>query len=443
MDKQMNAGKALKTERQRKFLLFLPVAVVPFVTLLLWSVGIIGGNDSKAATIGKTGGFNFHLPEARQAKDSNWSKMQYYAAADKDSERLRSMMRDYHGDSNGVAYGTSSNNSNTASGITMNTDPKEQLIEQKIAALNKKLNEPVKTSASIDPGNSSYENEIPDPPPAQKRAALQRMQEEEQWASQPAVPDDIKDTEQADPELQKLDGMLNKVLDIQHPERVQEQLQQESEKNKKLVYPVSMKANTPTISLLQSADKTMIDMGKMNLQHLTMLPVNTFYGLDNGATENKTTAIAATIPEEQVLVNGATIKLQLLNDVYIQGVLVPRNQLLYGTASLKGERLDITITSIGYNGQLLPMSLSVYDMDGQQGLYIPGAITRDVAKQSADQGIETLNFGTYDASLGAQAASAGIQAAKTLIGKKVKLVKVTVRSGYRVWLKDMNNKEDR
>lgn len=78
-------------------------------------------------------------------------------------------------------------------------------------------------------------------------------------------------------------------------------------------------------------------------------------------------------------------------------------------------------------------------MDGQQGLYIPGAITRDVAKQSADQGIETMNLGTYDASLGAQAASAGIQAAKTLIGKKIKLVKVTVRAGYRVMLKDAPN----
>lgn len=428
MEKQMNAGRALKMERQRKFLLLLPVVVVPFVTLLLWSLGIIGGNESKAAAVAKTGGFNFHLPEAKQAKDSNWSKMQYYAAADKDSERLRSLMG---------ASGTSVDSMNHVSGIAVNTDPKEQLIEQKIAALNRKLNEPVKANSSIDPENSSYENEMPDPTPAQKRAALQRMQEEQQWASQPAVPDNVKDTEEADPELQKLDGMLNKVLDIQHPERVQRQIQQESKKNKKLVYQVSMKESNVNVSLLQRVHDTTFK------EYKTIASVNHFYGLnDNVVSASATDAIAATIPEEQVLVNGATVRLQLLNDVYIRGVLIPKNQLLYGTASLKGERLDVTITSIGYNGQLLPVALSVYDMDGQQGLYIPGAITRDVAKQSADQGIETMNFGTLDASLGAQAASAGIQAAKTLIGKKVKLVKVTVRSGYRVWLKDMNNKEE-
>jgi hypothetical protein len=38
--------------------------------------------------------------------------------------------------------------------------------------------------------------------------------------------------------------------------------------------------------------------------------------------------------------------------------------------------------------------------------------------------------------LGAQAASAGIDAAKGLIRKKAKLVKVTVKAGYRVLLKD-------
>jgi hypothetical protein len=45
-----------------------------------------------------------------------------------------------------------------------------------------------------------------------------------------------------------------------------------------------------------------------------------------------------------------------------------------------------------------------------------------------------------DPSLGAQAASAGIQAAKTLISKKVKLVKVTVKAGYQVLLRDNNQK---
>jgi len=80
-------------------------------------------------------------------------------------------------------------------------------------------------------------------------------------------------------------------------------------------------------------------------------------------------------------------------------------------------------------------------MDGMNGIYIPGAITRDVAKQSADRTIQDIGLTSVDPSLGAQAASAGIEAARDLISKKVKLVKVTVKSGYQVLLRDEKQKQ--
>lgn len=436
MEQKANGGKALKRERQRKFLLFLPVIVVPFMTLLLWSAGIVGGAAQQTAHVAKQTGFNFHLPAARQAKDSNWNKMQYYAQADKDSERLRSLMRSNHPGSGSALPGGSDMDDNDVSGIAVNTDPKERLIEEKIAALNKKLNEP----ASAGPEYALYDNEIPDRFLAEKQPTPESMRQWDVSASAPAPPDELKDTGETDPELEKLDRMLDKVLDIQHPGRVQQQLQQQSEKNKRLVYPVVMKENRAAISLLQTTRKQHI-RDTASKKEWGISTAHRFFGLnDHPNNPLSVNTVAAEIPERQVLVNGATVKLRLLGDVYIRGTLVPKNQLLYGVANLQGERLNIAVRSIGFNGEILPVNLQVFDLDGQQGLYIPGAITRDVAKQSADQGIETMNFGTYDASLGAQAASAGIQAAKQLIGKKVKLVKVTVRSGYKVRLRDMNNK---
>jgi len=44
--------------------------------------------------------------------------------------------------------------------------------------------------------------------------------------------------------------------------------------------------------------------------------------------------------------------------------------------------------------------------------------------------------------LGAQAASAGIETARDLISKKVKLVKVTVKAGYQVLLRDEKQKQN-
>ncbi|MFX6230601.1 conjugative transposon protein TraM, partial [Acinetobacter baumannii] len=83
--------------------------------------------------------------------------------------------------------------------------------------------------------------------------------------------------------------------------------------------------------------------------------------------------------------NGSTVKLRLTNDVYVNGLLVPKGNFVFGTASLENERLLITVPNIRYENNLLPVALSVYDMDGLAGIHIPGSINRDVAKQSADQ----------------------------------------------------------
>ncbi|HJS53107.1 MAG TPA: conjugative transposon protein TraM, partial [Chitinophagaceae bacterium] len=69
---------------------------------------------------------------------------------------------------------------------------------------------------------------------------------------------------------------------------------------------------------------------------------------------------------------------------------------------------------------------------------IPGAITRDVAKQSVDNSLQLMELSTMDHSLKAQATSAGIGAAKSLLSKKVEQLKVMVKAGYKVLLRDKN-----
>ena len=95
--------------------------------------------------------------------------------------------------------------------------------------------------------------------------------------------------------------------------------------------------------------------------------------------------------------------------------LIPKDNFIYGTVSVNGERLLVDIASIRINSSLFPVKLSVYDLDGQAGIYIPGSISRNVAKQSVSQDIQGLSLESVDPSLGAQAANAGIQAAKTLL----------------------------
>ncbi|MBO9587039.1 MAG: conjugative transposon protein TraM, partial [Flavobacterium sp.] len=156
--------------------------------------------------------------------------------------------------------------------------------------------------------------------------------------------------------------------------------------------------------------------------------------------EEMQNSIEAVVHQTQTIINGSVVKLRLASDIFLQGTTIPRNTFLYGIAAVKGERLEVKIANIQYSNSIFPVDLAVYDIDGICGIYIPGAISRDVAKASADQSIQTLGLTGISDSWGAQAAGMGLEAAKSLMGKKAKLVKAVVKAGYRVLLYDEKQK---
>ena len=50
-------------------------------------------------------------------------------------------------------------------------------------------------------------------------------------------------------------------------------------------------------------------------------------------------------------------------------------------ARIQGERLTISVTSLEYDGLILPVNLSVYDTDGQRGICIPNKGAVNAAKE--------------------------------------------------------------
>jgi conjugative transposon TraM protein len=155
-------------------------------------------------------------------------------------------------------------------------------------------------------------------------------------------------------------------------------------------------------------------------------------------SDAQSNAITAMVHGTQTLTSGSTIKLRLLQDIYINGTLIPRNNFVFGNCNLEGDRLNIDIKTIRSERSVFPVSMKAFDMDGLAGIYVPGAISRDAAKEGADQAIQGLDFYSMSPSVGAQAASAGVQAVKGLFSKKVKLIKVTIKSGYSILLGNAN-----
>lgn len=420
---------SVKESKRRKMLLVLPLITLPFITILFY---ILGGGQTEV-TGGKNEvkkGFNFNLPIPKFKEDSAFDKMSYYDQAAVDSLKLQEQIKKDPNYSNKKVLEESVGEfteidfqaqhfqkKRTGFNSTSFQDKNEQKVYEKLKALQKVISQPA----------------IPD-------NYGQDMREFENYGSSKGVSDEIKNMEQMmstmgesqepDPELKQLGGMLENILDIQHPSRVQERLKRSSDSKKGKIFTVNRKKEEDNSTSLQQEDIA-----------LSSLKSNSFYTVDeNIEQEQQQNSIEAVIHETQTIVNGSVIKLRLGSDIFLQGTIIPKNTFLYGMASLKGERLEVKINNIQYRNSIFPVELTVYDMDGIDGIYIPGAINRDVAKSSADRSIQTLGLTGLTDSWGAQAAGMGIEAAKSLISKKVKLIKVVVKAGYQVLLYDEKQK---
>ena len=155
------------------------------------------------------------------------------------------------------------------------------------------------------------------------------------------------------------------------------------------------------------------------------------------ASEKNT--IAACVQGDQTITDGQTVKLRLLEPMRVSGRVIPRNTLLVGTARLQGERLGIGITSLEHGGNIIPVELEVYDSDGQAGIFIPGSMEIDAAKEiGANMGSSLGSSINISTDAGAQLASdlgrGAIQGISQYISKRMRTVKVHLKSGYRVLL---------
>lgn len=150
-------------------------------------------------------------------------------------------------------------------------------------------------------------------------------------------------------------------------------------------------------------------------------------------------SIRASVYRTLTLSNGKELQLRLLEPMRAGQFLIPANTIFVGSANLGGERLHITVTSIQYADNVIPVELEVYDIDGVQGIFVPNSTEINAAKEiAANMGASTGSNITIGGNAGSQlAADLGrnaMQGISQYIGKKMREVKVTLKAGYRVLL---------
>lgn len=157
-----------------------------------------------------------------------------------------------------------------------------------------------------------------------------------------------------------------------------------------------------------------------------------------GSVMGKNTILAC-IHEDQSVMDGQNVRLRLLEPLQAGHIRMPKNSLLSGTARVQGERMDINISSLEYEGNIIPVELVVYDSDGQKGLSVPSSLEM----QALNEGMANIGAGLGSSFTVNQNAGAAIvsdltrgvlQVGSQYLSKKFRTVKVNLKADYKVML---------
>ena len=160
--------------------------------------------------------------------------------------------------------------------------------------------------------------------------------------------------------------------------------------------------------------------------------------------QNTRNTIKACVHGDQTITSGQSVRLRLLEDMRVGKYVLPRNTLITGEGSIKGERLDIEILQVEFGGTIIPVELTVHDNDGQAGIFIPGSMEASAAKEMAANLGQNLgtSISITNQSAGDQLLSevgrGAIQGVSQYISKKMREEKVHLKSGYTLMLYQNN-----
>ncbi|WP_240618555.1 conjugative transposon protein TraM [Pedobacter yonginense] len=336
-----------KKKDPRKILLVLPLLLMPFLALAFYALGWGQGSPSGPAPRKE---ISTSLPNATFKKEVPRDKMDIYQLGAKDS----------------ASKGSLDQISERLGFRPTEKDPADQ-INEKLELLGKQI--------------SSTDNSGP-VKPVRREIRVPGMKSDVDRLE--SLMSNMQSSKGEDAEMKQLSGMLEKVLDIQHPERVRD----------------------------------------------------AYIRQVNDSPDSLFAAIPAVINRKQTVSQGSALELRLTDSLVINGIYLSKGQLLFGICNLTNQRLLLDIKTIRTGNRIIPVDLSVYGLDGIRGISAPDAVVGQAISGGADDAVRSLQFMTMDQSMGAQVAGAGIDAAKSLFSKKVKRVKIKFKPGYSVLLRN-------
>lgn len=373
-------------ERQKmmKYLVVFPAAILSGIVILWLLYSSLNKDDEKTGDA-----FNTEIPAGES--EAIGTKVQEYEAADAAREKQRKQAV-----------------INTMDTIVNVTD---SAAVAEPSAIEQSAEQYQQVQASLQdfyvPDYSSNSAEVT---ALQERIA--ELETQNTLAQQQAQPDELELMERSYQLAAKYMGTGNGV---DHPPRTDTE-----EKGKRDVLPVAQVKRNVMSSLGASSDRAFT----------TSVGVKAI---------NQKNTIAAVVAGDQSVISGQSVKLRLTEPMWVGNSLIPRNTVIVGQARLQGERLEVEVSSIEANGSVYEVDLQVFDSDGQEGVNIPNSMESDAIHEiGANMGSTMGSSINLTTNTGAQIASdvgrGLINGVSQYLNKKLRTVKVHLKSGYKVML---------
>ena len=161
-------------------------------------------------------------------------------------------------------------------------------------------------------------------------------------------------------------------------------------------------------------------------------------GLEEQVIQPKN-SIKACVHDEQTVIGETGVRLRLLESAQTPNRTIPKGTIVTANAKFQTGRLQLKITSIELEGNIIPVDITIYDLDGQQGLFVPyssemNALTEMAGNMSQTSGTSVMLTQSAGQQAAADLSRGVVQGISGYFAKKVKTPKVTLKAGHQVFL---------
>ncbi len=203
---------------------------------------------------------------------------------------------------------------------------------------------------------------------------------------------------------------------------------------------VTIKKNEP-VKALEEDDETTAVVKKVREE-------NSYFNTVS-VNESESNMIKAIIDEDIKAVDGSRVRLRLLDDIEVNEVVLKKGSYLYCIMSGFGsQRVKGKVQSVLIDDHLEKVSLSLYDLDGLEGLYIPASSFREATKDIGSQALQNnmdvtdgMSTNTNVLSWASNALQNSYQRVSNAISKNIRKNKVKIKYGTQVYLINSSQKK--